>query len=157
LALSACSGEPVTGESPAVATTPPLAWQQVKTLGVQCVVTTDRIGERERIEGDLCRRVIALAAKGAPVPVVPVAFGDPAIINPANITLIVNAAAQQLGRERILVFNIHTYRAGGVETDTIFGAPPRAVPLSEAAGSSAALDAALQTALAETLPWHGVR
>jgi hypothetical protein len=157
LALSACSGEPVIVETAAIAASPPLAWQQVKTLGVQCLVTTNVLGEREQVEGDLCRRVLALAAAGAPIPVAAMGFGDPAIIDPANTILLVHASIQQLGAERVLVFSIRPYRAGGVETDTLFAAPPRAVPLSNAASSSAALDAALAAALSETLPWQSAR
>jgi hypothetical protein len=157
LALSASAGVPVTGGPAAFAATPPLAWQQVQTLYIQCLVATDRIGERETLQDDLCRRIERAAAKSAPVPVQAIGFGEPAVIDPANATLLVHAAVQQVGRSRLLLFSIRPYRAGGVENDIFFGAQPRAVSLSDGADFSAALDAAIAAAVSETLPWQAAR
>jgi hypothetical protein len=136
---------------------PPLAWQNARKLQILCVVSTDRLGEREPLEAQLCARTRALAAQDAPVTVQPLAFGDPALIDPANITLLVHASVQQAGAERLLVFTVRAYRAGGVETDILFGAAPRAITLSDAEAFAPALDAALGAALSETLPWREAR
>lgn len=155
LALSACGVPSVS--APAAASTPPLSWQQLSKLHILCLVGTDRFGEREAIEPVLCDRIRALAAEKAPMPVEPIAFGDPALIDPANATLLVHAAVQQHGDQRLLVFSMRPYRAGGAETDVIFGGAPRAVTLSDTGASSPALDAALRAALSDTLPWQGAR
>ncbi|HZG08981.1 MAG TPA: hypothetical protein VEZ70_08380 [Allosphingosinicella sp.] len=159
-ALAAVSGGLVgslAAASPAPSAMPPLAWQNAGKLQILCTVVSDRFGERESLEAQLCARTRALAAKNSPVAVQPLAFGDPALIDPANITLLLHASVQQPGAERLLVFNIRAYRAGGVETDILFGAVPRAVTLSDAEAFAPALDAALSAALSETLPWHGAR
>jgi hypothetical protein len=153
LALSACSGEPVTGESPAVAATPPLSWQGVKRLQILCLVATDRPGDREALQRKLCEHVRTISAQGAPIPVETLEFGDPKLIDPANTTLLVHAHLQQVGGEQLLVLNVRNYRTGGGETDTIFGAPPRAVPMRDGPGADAALHEALRATLSETVPW----
>jgi hypothetical protein len=153
LALSACSGEPVTGESPAVAATPPLSWQGVKRLQILCLVATNRPSDRESLQRKLCEHVRIISAQGAPVPVETLELGDPKLIDPANATLLVHAHVQQMGGEQLLVLSIRNYRTGGGETDTIFGAPPRAVPLRDGQGADAALQEALRATLSETVPW----
>jgi hypothetical protein len=153
LALSACAGEPVTGESTAVAATPPLSWQGVKRLQILCLVATNRPADRQSLERKLCEQVRMLSAEGAPVPVETLGFGDPKLINPDNATLLVHAHVQQVGGEQLLVLSIRNYRTGGGESDTIFGAPPRAVPLRDGPAADAALKEALRATLSETVPW----
>jgi hypothetical protein len=137
----------------AQAATPPLSWQDVSRLHLLCLVASDRLGERERIEKDLCEQVRTIAAAGAPIPVEPAAFGDPVILDPAGATLLVHAAIQQVADDRLIVFSVRIYRAGGAANDILFGAPPRAAPL----GDRSALAASLRSALSETLPWHPAR
>lgn len=148
-ALAACGGNSSVSHGVAEAATPALAWQNVTRLNLLCLVSTDRAGERERIERSLCERVRSLSSRNAPIPVSGIALGDPAILDAAGVTLLVHAAVQDAGGDRLLVFSLRSYRPGGTDHDILFGAAPRAVSLSDAK----ALDAALQEALAETLPW----
>ena len=149
LALSACSGEPVTGETAAIASTPLLAWQQVKRLQILCHVASDRTGEREPLEQKLCDTVRTFAAAGAPVPVDIITPGDPKLLDPSSATLLVQGSVQQHGDARLLAFSVRSYRNGGTDSDIIFGAPPRAVALRD----DAALNQALRATLSDTVPW----
>ena len=139
----------MTGETAAIASTPPLAWQQVKRLQVLCHVASDRTGEREPLEQKLCQTVRGLADAGAPIPVEIIASGDPKVLDPATATLLVQGQVQQLGETRLLAISVRSYRNGGTDSDILFGAPPRAVALRD----DAALNEALSATLSDTVPW----
>jgi hypothetical protein len=164
--LCACRGDAAVNEAaPAAApatvdlggaaapqgTSLPLIWNGAARLNILCIVSGS--ADNEAIRSDLCARIRAKAAAGAPLPVVTIQPGDPAVIDAANVALLVHAAADGEGAARQLAFSIRPYRAGGAETDILFGSAPRAVPMSRSGAVAAALDAALDAALAETLPW----
>jgi hypothetical protein len=150
-ALSACSGEP-TMSQPSAAALPPLMWQQVTSVRVLCLVGPDVLPGRRELEAEICAKVRDLAAARAPVPVSTVGFGDPAVLEPETVTLLVHAAIQSEGDGRLLVFDIRTFRPGRPEAAELFGAAPRAVRIPVSGPAGPALDAALTAALAETLP-----
>ncbi|HYJ31470.1 MAG TPA: hypothetical protein VEW25_14155 [Allosphingosinicella sp.] len=163
LALCACRGDAAMNDGapgtaapgPDAAVEPgssqPLIWQGARRLNLLCVVSGNVDGEALRAQ--ICERLQALAANGAPIPVAIVAPGDPAVLEPQDVTLLVHGAVEGDGAERMLAFSIRPYRAAGVETDVLFGAAPRALRLSQSGTAPAALDVALAAALAETLPW----
>ncbi|MFN3389712.1 MAG: hypothetical protein ACK40O_12355, partial [Allosphingosinicella sp.] len=130
-------------------------WQQVDSAKVLCLVAPETLPGRNALQAQLCDTVRDLAAEGAPIPVETIGFGDPAVLDRNVATLLVHASVQEAGGQRLLLFTIRTYRAGRVETDTLFGAPPRAVPLTPSGAADPALHDALAAALAETLPWRG--
>ena len=80
----------------------------------------------------------------SPAPVRIIAPGDPAVLSPDSVTLLVQASA----RGGLLAFSIRPYRASNEAM--LFTAAPGAVPL---AGPAKDLEAALGAALSETLPW----
>lgn len=129
----------------------PLIWSGGARLNILCIVSGS--ADHEAMRADLCARVRAKAAAGAPLPVETIQPGDPAVIDRANVALLVHAAVDGEGAARMLAFSIRPYRAAGVETDVLFGAAPRAVPMPQSGALPAAFDAALDAALAETLPW----
>lgn len=135
----------------------PLIWHEARRLDILCVVASNELSGREALQASLCERVRALAADGAPMPVRTVALGDPAILDRSAVVLLVHAAVQGQGAQRMLALGIRPWRAGDVDTVIFFGAAPRAVPLSGTDASTPALDAALRAALSETLPWRGAR
>ncbi len=149
----------------ATASTPVLAWDGAKRLGVQCLVDPDRLPDRRKIQAALCDHVRTLAADEAPVPVVVLAPGDPGLIAADTAVLLVHANVQpgdgaKTGAEApLLVFSLRVFRATAAPSE-LFSAAPRAVPLPgdlHTAGASPSFDAALQAALAETLPWRSRR
>lgn len=152
LLLSACSGAPNVNGS-AEARMPTLTWQGVDAVHILCLVGRQSGAAPPGLQAELCEKVRALAADNAPVPVSVIGFGDPAVLDPGKATLLVHGAVQGERGEAQLVFTVRTYRAGRTETDILFGAPPRAVPLTESGAASPALHEALAATLAETLPW----
>lgn len=137
--------------SSAAATTPSLAWQDVKSLRVLCLVEARALDDKQ-LEPALCDRVVRLASVGAPVPVSAVDFGDTALIEPGTMALLVHASVDRSAKPATVLFAMRTQRGGVGADQTFFGAAPRAAKLS-ARGEDGALDAALRSALAETLPW----
>jgi hypothetical protein len=146
----------INGEATA-ASTPVLAWDGARRLGVQCLVDPDTLPDRRRLQASLCERVRSLAADKAPIPVVVLAPGDPGLIAADTAVLLFHGHVQpgEGGRGPLLVFSLRAFRATAAPSE-LFGAAPRAVALS-AGGASPSFDAALNAALAETLPWRSPR
>jgi len=137
---------------PAAASTPSLAFDGARLLGVQCLLDPDHLANRRGLQAALCARVQVLATDGAPIPVTVLAPGDPRLIAADSLVLLVHAAVQGEGRDALLVFSARSFRATAAPSE-LFGARPRAVAMAPNA-RSAAIDAALTAALAETLPWR---
>lgn len=140
---------------PAAASTPSLAWDSAKRLGVQCLVDPQNASDRRRLQAALCERVRTLAAQKAPIPVVVLAPGDPGLIATETAVLLVHANVQRGGDGRpLLVFSLRVFRATAAPSE-LFGAAPRATALpADPGGPTPQFDAALNAALAETLPWR---
>lgn len=163
--LCACRGDAAVNESaqataPALHVAPeaapqrtslPLIWSGAKRLNILCIVSGST--DSETLRSHICAHVVSRAGAGAPLPVAAIQGGDPALIDRDSVALLVHAAVDGAGEAQQLAFSIRPYRAAGVETDILFGAAPRAVPMSRSGAVPAALDAALDAALAETLPW----
>jgi hypothetical protein len=139
----------------AIASTPPLVWQGARAVRVQCVVQTEAGSGVSPFQAALCERVARIAARGAPVPVSTIALGDPQILGPGTVALLVHASVQPgPGATRLLAFTLRPFRASAEQTAVLFGAAPRAVALPQNGAASPALEAALAAALSETLPWQ---
>ena len=139
--------------APAAASTPVLAWDGAKRLGVQCLVDPDRLPDRRKLQAALCDRVRTLAADQAPIPVVILPPGDPGLIAADTAVLLFHANVQPDGDHgSLLIFSLRAFRATAAPSE-LFGAAPRAVALPPG-GTSSQFDAALNAALAETLPWR---
>lgn len=141
VALAACSGAPV------AASTPALIWKDVARVNVLCLVQTERGVDNGALHDRICNGVRDAAAAGSPAPVGIVAVGDPAVLSPSSVTLLVQASSQS----GLLAFSIRPYRSS--DAQLLFTAAPRAVPLADAAGQAKEFEAALGAALSETLPW----
>ena len=163
---AACSA-PVAGASSqesntslAAAETPRAAsplWSKASQLGVQCVVSSTVV-DRVAFGGALCERVRALAAEGSALPVSVIVPGDPALLQPGTVTLLVQGAVHEASQVapgaqgRFLVFTVRPF--GAAEDAILFGTAPRAVRLTSDRAEDPALDAALNGALSEILPWR---
>ncbi len=126
---------------------PALIWRDVARVNVLCLVQTDSGVERGALHNRICNSVRDAAAAGSPAPVGIIAPGDPAVLSPDSVTLLVQASAQR----GLLAFSVRPYRNSG--EPMLFTAAPRALPLADAAGKAQKLEAALGAALSETLPW----
>jgi hypothetical protein len=156
--LCACGAEGLL--TPAAASSRPLIWQGVESVRILCLVSQDsaqpKIEDepaRRALEAEIAARVAKLASAGAPVPVSRAAPGDPAILDPAVVTLLVQASVRADANGRLLALHVRPFRAGGVERALLFGAAPRAVRLPQSGATAPDLDAALAAILADTLPW----
>lgn len=145
-ALAACGSAPV-ATTAAGASTPAMIWSDVARVNVLCLVQTDSGVERGALHDRICNSVRDSAAAGAPAPVGIIAPGDPAVLSPDSVTLLVQASAQR----GLLAFSVRPYRNSG--EPMLFTAAPRAVPLAGPAAQSKEFEAALGATLSETLPW----
>jgi hypothetical protein len=154
--LPACGAAPMTGA--AAAATPPLIWQQAGAVRILCLVAPPAGGDvhasNEALQEELCDLVRSLAADGAPVAVSRVGLGDPAVLEPGTITLLVHASVENDGGERLVALDIRPFRPGGDHNAILFGAAPRAVRIAGSGPGGDKLEAAVAAALAETLPWR---
>lgn len=144
--LSACGGSVVTTDR-AEASTPPLIWSDVARVNVLCLVQTERGVDHGALNDRICSKVRDRAAAGSPAPVGIIAMGDPAVLAPDNVTLLVQASV----RSGLLAFSIRPYRNNG--EPMLFTAAPRAVSAATEAGQAREFEVALGAALSETLPW----
>lgn len=140
--------------TPATAATPTFIWTGVNRVNLLCNVAgapgLDYIGTA----AELCREVEKLARKGSPVPVRVIPIGDPDVLAADAVTLLVHASVTPQARGRLLAFAIRPYRPAAEQASVLFGAAPRAAVISSDRVTSAALRAALEGALNETLPWR---
>jgi hypothetical protein len=128
-------------------------WTGAKRVAVNCLVQSLTAAETANLEKDLCEEVRSLAARHAPVPVVRVEQGDPALIRPDTVTLLVHASIERTANGRTLAFTIRPYRPSGGDAEVFFGTAPQAVELGSGA-ISPALKASLGAAVADILPWQ---
>ncbi len=131
----------------AEASTPALIWSDVARVNVLCLVQTDSGVEHGALHNRICNKVRDSASAGSPAPVGIIAAGDPAVLSPDSVTLLVQASVHS----GLLAFSIRPYRNSNAPM--LFTAPPRAVSMAGSSGRSSELEAALGAALSETLPW----
>ena len=143
----------VEGAGAAQATLPPPMWRDVSSLRIHCLTTGESGVSDAELAQRLCGLVRDLASTGAPVPVAAIGPGDPALLAPGTVTLLVHASITPSPAGELLAFSIRPYRNSADADPLLFAAAPRAVLL---AGTDweRRLDAALLAALTETLPWR---
>lgn len=146
--LVACAVAPAM----AGAATPSLLWTKARQVAVRCLVHSSTTRDAAALEAALCARVRELAGRGAPYPVKQVGAGDPALIAPGTVTLLVHASIERTPRGRTVAFTLRPSRVleGG---DIPFGTSPRIVEMASASPTPA-LSLALAESLEEILPWQ---
>lgn len=143
------------GCAPVTASTPTLLWQGATRVAVLCLVAPSRMMDRQTLQDDICRRVVANATRGAPLPVAEIAHGDPQVIAQDTVTLLVHASVDRGPNDGLLAaVSIRPFRATTDQTAQLFGAPPRAAPIQPDLRNGGALDAAIDAALTDILPWR---
>ena len=125
---------------PAQASTPLPLWQDVARVHVLCLAGASA--------APLCSLAREIAAQGAPVPVAVLEPGDPAVLAPDSLTLLVHVSVEG----RLAALSVRPYRNDG-QAGQLFGAAPRAALIAAGEDEAAALARPLRAALAETLPW----
>jgi hypothetical protein len=150
---------PLVGAAPVIvapiqASTPPLMWQEAGAIRILCLVGPKTRPDANHLQEEMCDSVRKLAADGAPVPVSRVGFGDPVVLEPGTVTLLVHASVQSDGDGRLVALDVRPFRPGGDHNAVLFGAAPRAVRIPGSGPGGDKLEAAVAAALAETLPWR---
>ena len=130
----------------ASASTPSLTWRDVRQVAVHCNVQDERTGFNAALTRQLCDKVRALAAAGAPVALRVAGFGDRALTAADSVTLVVQGSTTGSGNNKTLLFTIRAHRVSEDQPAELFGSTLRAAPL-------AAAEPAIEQALAEVLPW----
>lgn len=132
------------------ASPPPASVRGVTRIHILCLVASDGTDATTRLQSDLCARLRRLASAGAPIPVEVAQLGDPAVLDPAALTLLLHASPERIAGAPVLALSLRSFRNGGPDTITLFGPAPRAVP----AGDTNQIERALEAALNHVLPWR---
>lgn len=143
------------GCAPVTASTPDLLWLDARKVVVLCLVPPTRLLDHAALQADICRRVVAKTGVNSPLPVAEIAHGDPQVIASDTVALLVHASVQS-GTEGgpLVAFSIRPFRATAEQSAQLFSAPPRAAVVRPDLAASTALDAAIDAALSEILPWR---
>jgi hypothetical protein len=152
MALAACLT--IATATPAASSTPTLMWSGAKRVNILCNVAGGPGIDHVSLTRLLCADVQRLASKGSPLPVATIPLGDPAVLASDSVTLLVHASVTDHKQGPLLAFSIRPYRTSSDQTAVLFGAPPRVATISTSGVSSPSLDAALEAALSDTLPWQ---
>ncbi|WP_447932445.1 hypothetical protein [Sphingopyxis fribergensis] len=104
----------------------------------------------------VCEQARATIAHAAPVPVSVIRLGDPEVLKPDTVTMLVHVAITGNGADRLAALTVRPFRNAPNNGDQLFGAAPRAVRAGESDRTAiAAIAPALRAALADALPWKG--
>lgn len=140
--------------SPQAQANAPLFWTDARQLRVLCLVNTPRGVDAGELHEGLCEQARSAIAQAAPVPVSVIRLGDPQILKPDTITLLVHVSISGSGADRLAALTVRPFRNASNNGDQLFGAAPRAVRVGANDRSAlAALAPELRAALADTLPW----
>lgn len=125
----------------------PLAYQDIERVQVLCLVQTGRGVAPETDRTRLCDLVADLAGRGTDLPVSVIATGDPQVVAPSRITVLVHGSL--VGSDRIAL-TMRPYRPAITGSDVLFGSMPRVIDFSD----NAELESAISASLDEILPWR---
>lgn len=132
----------------------PLFWADVRQVQVLCLVNTSRGVDAGALHQGVCEHARSTIAHVAPVPVSIVRLGDPAVLKPDTVTMLVHVAITGNGADRLAALTVRPFRNAPNNGDQLFGAAPRAVRAGESDRTAiAAIAPALNAAIADALPW----
>lgn len=131
--------------------TEPLAYRDLEKLQILCLVQTDGVLAETDISQSLCESVAKAAGSDSPIPVEIIAIGDPQVVKPRRLTVLVHAAIDNSERKRRLALTMRPYRPAAAGSDVLFGAMPRIVAWDD----EGARERTIAAALDEILPWRG--
>lgn len=136
------------------ASAPTLLWRDATDIVVLCLVPHAPVLDHRALEADIGRRVVREVERDAPLPVAGITHGDPRVIAPTTVALLVHASVQIGAEGPLVAFSIRPFRAASEHGAPLFGAAPRAVALGADGRPGAEFDAAIDAALKDTLPWR---
>ena len=128
----------------------PLAYRNVEKLLVLCLVQQDGMVAEASASAPICDRVAQLAAVGSDIPVAVISLGDPQVVAPGRLTILVHTALSEADGKPQMALVMRPYRPSLPEADILFGATPRIVDPRD----DAAITRAISAGLDEILPWR---
>lgn len=132
----------------------PLFWADVRQVSVLCLVNTPRGVDAGELHRGVCEHARSTVAHVAPVPVSVIRLGDPEVLKPDTITILVHVAITGNGADRLAALSVRPFRNASDNGGQLFGAAPRAARVGASDRAAlAAITPELAAALADTLPW----
>lgn len=132
----------------------PLFWADARQLRIICLVNTPRGVDAGELHDGVCDQARTAVARVAPVPVSIARLGDPEILKPDTITMLVHVAITGSGTDRLAALTVRPFRNAPNNGGQLFGAAPRAVRAGASDRAAlAAIAPELEAALADSLPW----
>lgn len=129
---------------------PPSSVLSLDRVQLLCVLSAEGRFDRLQLQSTLCDAAVAEARPGATLPVEMIGTGDPRLLDPAAMSLLVQAAITTIADQPVLVVAARPYRTGPEPTE-IFGPAPVAIPVGD--NFEAAARTALHTLIPPLLPW----
>lgn len=116
-------------------------------LQVLCVLSAER-ADRLKLQAELCEAAAAAARRTTRLPVEVIGVGDPKLLDPTALSLLVHASVGRVGAQDVLTMAVRAYQVR-VEQAEIFGPPPIALPFANSIEGAIvdALDRAVQAVL----------
>ena len=130
---------------------PPPSVLSLERVQVLCVLSADGRFDRLQLQSSLCDAAVKVARQDATMPVQMIGVGDPNLLDPTAISLLVHASITTVAGQPVLVIATRPYRARPEQTD-IFGPAPVAVPIGD--DFEAAAESAMRTLIPPLLPWR---
>lgn len=102
----------------------------LQRLQILCVLSADGRFDRAKLQAELCEAAAVAARRGASLPVEVIGTGDPKLLDPAALSLLVHASLTEVAGEAVLTATARGYRPGRVEAE-LFGPAPVVVPIGD--------------------------
>ena len=130
---------------------PPASVLSLERVQVLCVLSADGRFDRLQLQSSLCDAAVAVARQDAGLPVQMIGVGDPDLLDPAAMSLLIQASIASVADRPVLVISVRPFRSGPVQPE-IFGPAPVAVDIDD--NFEAAAESALRTLIPPLLPWR---
>ena len=153
VSIAGAAGFLAAGLGSASASTPSLFWEGANRLAIVCDVSPSAEAASIALAAEMCGAVQRIAKGDAPIPVQIMSVGDPVLIAPGTVILLVHGSIEPAPGGRLLTYVIRPHRVS-TPNEILFGAAPRAVMIGHSRVNHQALSAALESTLAEVLPWR---
>lgn len=126
---------------------PPLAYSNIERLQILCLLQSDGMLASADDNQRLCSKVAKEAGSDVDLEVSVIRTGDPQVVAPGRLTLLVHGALDQSGR---IALTIRPYRPAATGSEVLFGSMPRVAAFAD----DDSLEEAISDSLDEVLPWR---
>lgn len=128
---------------------PPPSVLDLDRVQMLCVLAADGRSDRLSLQTSLCEAAVTAARAKVRLPVVVIGVGDPKLLDPTALSILVQASLTNVAGQSVLTATARGYRTGSVEAE-LFGPAPVAIPLDQ--GFASAVDQAMRQLVPPLLP-----